>query len=1238
MYLKKLCLSGFKSFADSTEFLFHRGTTAVVGPNGCGKSNVVDAFRWVLGERSAKELRGSEMLDVIFKGAGSRDPLSRAEVSLVFDNEDQALAVDHSEVEVTRRLYRSGESEYLINGQGCRLKDLLALFADTGVGSHGYSVLEQGNVDGFLHANPAERRVIFEEAAGISRYKKQKVQSVRQLERTDANLLRLRDIHGEVERRIRSVKLQAARARRYIEDRDLVEKLRAVIAVRDIDQFQGDRAEFCFDLALADARRTMIGGLGRQLEANTEHARSSAAAARERLTELRQAEMELRLGIERAQQRLAHLAERRHAIDEGFARRAEQRTELSVAAAEYEQRRQQTRQALRGEITQLRDLRRDLAAAELERARLTRERDALESRLHECKQQALTCLYDETKANNELSGLESEGRGVVALLDRRAAELEEFRAEFAEHEAHWKAFHEELALVSAQRVELQAESERLRAEVAERTELLTGAQRELSTRRERFARDEARLRFLEGLEESREGIGRGVQRLLDTDIALSGDVVGLLADVIEADATTAPMVDAVLGSLAETVVFLGGTSAAARARALRGFLGVDGLRFCSMESVLHQRAVSHERKAAGAESSIATDTERPRLLSRIQFDPAYANLLERTFGDVLLAQDLDDAVERAERSHSAHRYVTPDGCLVEPWGTITLPSRGDHQLVSRRSEIHSLRVDLRRQETALQEAAEHGARLERAIESRREEASQKEEEGRRRQLEQESLQRKLVELDRSMARLRERQQTVEREIAELERSRVEIERLRGGVVQRIADLQERRSALEAQSAGGDEERDRLTSEVDVHESAVSRLHLSSTQREERMLSLRREEVRLRGEMQERESRCLRLEREDEDDQSRIGAMEAEAAACEVRRVECEGRLAELETRVEAEQLQVQRLEEELREAARLTRSVHEEDDALRSEREGLMVRENELGVRIRALREKLHVEFQIDLAQAPLDQWLRELRQEDEEDEALYDRLRPELEQAVDRLRKNSNVNLEAVEELTELEARFEFLGTQIADLESAKTSLLATIESLNERCREMFLTCFAEVRGHFQELFQTMFEGGTSDLRLEEGVDPLEAGIEVVARPPGKRISSLKLLSGGEKALTAISVLFALFRTKPSPFCILDEVDAPLDEANVRRFVRALKEFTGDTQFLIVTHNKVTMSKAERLYGITMQERGVSQRISVQIEQVEQLGLIEPGMKRSSKAAAVATVDSGPEGAEEPDAVEAGV
>lgn len=305
-----------------------------------------------------------------------------------------------------------------------------------------------------------------------------------------------------------------------------------------------------------------------------------------------------------------------------------------------------------------------------------------------------------------------------------------------------------------------------------------------------------------------------------------------------------------------------------------------------------------------------------------------------------------------------------------------------------------------------------------------------------------------------------------------------------------------------------------------------------------------------------------------------------------------------------------------------------------------MVRENELGVRIRSLREKIHEEFQIDLSQAPVDDWVAELRGEDEDDDALYTRLRPELEQAVDRLRKNSNVNLEAVEELTELEHRFEFLGTQIADLESAKTSLLTTIESLNDRCREMFLSCFAEVRNHFQELFQTMFEGGTSDLRLEEGMDPLEAGIEVVARPPGKRISSLKLLSGGEKALTAISVLFALFRTKPSPFCILDEVDAPLDEANVRRFVRALKEFTGETQFLIVTHNKVTMSKAERLYGITMQERGVSQRIAVEIEQVEQLGLVEPGMQRRGRAQG--THDGGSESdrsdpgvAEEPDVAE---
>ncbi len=1202
MYLKKLTLAGFKSFADPTELEFHTGTTGIVGPNGCGKSNVVDAFRWVLGERSAKELRGQEMMDVIFKGTSTREPLGRAEVSLLFDNEDGTLPLEFAEIEVTRRLFRSGESEYLINGRRCRLKDVRALFSDTGIATEGYSILEQGAVDLFLHSNPEERRALFEEAAGISRFKRQAAQALRQLERTDGNLARLRDILREVERRVHSVKIQAGKAKRWLEDRDQLLRLRAVLAAGEIGAFRSEREALTFRIALLDVERELLAEMATRAAGARDGARRAAERAAQTLAGLREEAMRVEMSRERIEQRRGHIAESRAELSEADAARRRQMEELEQVTADYRARRGEVRAGLVAELAALRALRTEFDEVDGERRRALEARTRLERALRAAKERSLSCLFTETRLANERSSHEAEDRGLAALRERRERE----GSEFAEEEAAVRAERTELgrSVAACRRERELAERERalLDEEAERRSRLLGEAQRELAQLRDEYQEGHARLRFLEGLEERLEGVGQGAQRLLELDHPIGRDVLGLLAGCIEAAPEVAPLVDLVLGRYSEAVVLHGGTPLDDRARMLASLLGGEGVTFCQTRA-----------SADGVPEAPASEPGR-RLLDLIDFDPYYRPLLEGLLGDVRVVADIETAVRQASRPGNRTRFVTEDGRLVEPWGAVVLPAPRAAGLVSRRAEMALLRRDLARRELDLARSAERASTLELALEARKDEMGAVAEEVQRRTLEEEGLGLRALDLDRDAARLAERQRLVEIEIAELAATRARAAAALEAVRARLAEIGAERTGLDREMRSAEEELGGIAERVQAAEARVAQLRIASTQKEERLLSLRREETRILGEIDERrvrgrwlkdekrraEEREAALAREDE-------SLAAEGAASAESETTLAARTAESERAAERSRDDLERAEEE-------ATALRTFEDSLRDERERALVRENELGVRASAIRERLREEFQLDLAAAPLDEWRAALGDAGDDAAAWTERLRAEVESTQERLRRNASVNLEAVDELTGLEERQQHLGAQISDVEQSRAQLLAGIEALNRTSRERFQATFEAVRGHFQHLFTKVFHGGTADLSLEEGKDVLEAGVEVIARPPGKRISSLELLSGGERALTAISVLFALFRQKPSPFCLLDEVDAPLDEANTRRFIRILKEFTGNTQFIVITHSKVTMAHTERLYGITMEERGVSRRVGVRLEDAPALADVG-GARRAADA-----------------------
>ena len=1189
MYLKRLTVAGFKSFADPIEFHFHPGTTAIVGPNGCGKSNVVDAFRWVLGERSAKELRGSEMLDVIFKGTSRREPLGRAEVSLLFDNEDGTLPIDFSEVEISRRLFRSGESEYLINGTKCRLKDILALFADTGIGTEGYSVMEQGNLDAFLNSSAQDRRKIFEEAAGVSRYKKQKVQALRRLERAERDLDRSQDRFREVESRIRSLKIQATKARRFVEDRDRLIQVKAVLANEEQRALVAERELLTFDLFWTQLQRSLLTRLDDGTESHREESREAAEAAAARVTELRREELEFRVELEGIEQRLEGIAARRLEISDARERREEQSEELRRSEEDYAAQRNRIRAQVLESIRSLRTSREESEEAETRHRDFEARRRALEESVHAAKDEALGCVYRATQLSNERTALESEQRSVRSLRERRAREAQEFREELEETSRVRTELEARREAARSDAEESGRRAKELEREVRSRTELLDENRQRLATLRGEYEEAQARLRFLRELEERREGIGEGARRLLASEAAIGGDVLGLLAGGLEVDPEHALAVDAALGVHGETVVLSGEIPPGDRCRAIArevdgrdvAFIQVDGL-----------------SDAPGTERELPEGC-RP-LLDVVRIEPRHRGVIGALLLDVILCPGLPEAVALQATPGLEVRCVLADGTVLEPWGALRMPAKEGRGLVSRRIEIAGLESRTEVLGAELGEAREKGTELEGTIQERQAEMRGSQEAAQRHELDVEHCDRLLSENEEERSRLIDRSEVVETELEDLAEQLVRLEADLAERVSRFNEVERERVALEAKVAKAEEERAPLDAALTELEGLCSRLRVETTQTEERLVARRREQMRVQSELEERGARRRRLEEDSRQDDERWERLDGEEQRDRDRGTEVSGGLEALAERVTEAEDENAAAKARLREAEGLLGRLRREGERLREHREGKLLADNERRVRIENIRTKLQEELDGDVTELPIDTWRGELLEEygsEVGEQGLLARLRSEQEELSRRLRKNSNVNLQAVEELGTEEDRRDHLGSQITDLEEARTTLLESIETLNEKSRDLFLSTFEAVRRNFQDLFRTVFNGGNADLILEEGVDPLEAGVEVKAQPPGKKITSLRALSGGEKALTAVSVLFALFRSKPSPFCILDEVDAPLDESNIRRFVRVLQQFSDQSQFLIITHSRVTMGEAERLYGVTMEEEGVSRKVAVTVD-----------------------------------------
>lgn len=1204
--LKALELFGFKSFADRTRFEFHSGITAIVGPNGSGKSNVVDAIKWVLGEQSVRSLRGKEMTDVIFAGAATRRPLNAAETTLVFDNTAGELPLSSDEVRIGRRVYRSGESEYLINGEISRLRDIRELFSGTGAATEAYSVIEQGRVDALLVASGRERRAVFEEAAGITRFRVRRAEALRRLERTEQNRQRLADIVGEVAARLETVLRQAARARRWRVLSDRLKRCRLTAAAHDLSGVEAERAEVeqiragltesrhavREQLTLLEQRLLETGEQLQQLDRQTETSDDRVADARQ--------------AVAAAEATLGQLESRRResaddlslAVERVAARAREEQAEAVAEAAACE--RLAAAEARCGEIR-----------SEMESLRTTAEGSLVDA---EAAREAATRLENDVTLGHrrhlelqvELQKIEHLSAAAVERSVDRRQQLEAViaqRARLAESRAACEGNID--ALENLLRDQL-AEVERLEQAESSLSAAITAAWDDLTRLRGQLAACRERERVLEELAARHEGVPAGVQALLADGSDGPAGLDGLLADAVTADAAIAPLVDLALGRLGPSLLIgrleEAVTWAASPDRPASCCTGPLG--FVAIDTP-PSKGVVHDDVAPSATGIAMTDL--PGVIGRldrlVHCAARHATVVQRILGRFWVVESLDDAVRLLPTVDPDVTLCTRDGALLSPRGVLETGAAGLTGLVARQSEKAVL-ADRDRELRAVVQAAEQtlaaretdrgrtrealrGSRG--RVEQTKGELATSRAEMQRIVRDQSSLARSIEladeacrEADRDAAsrldaveRLREcvsaaaeNETQLAGALAKIRRTIQDFDRSRGSLLEEMNGLTTARDTAE---------RERLEAQDEVRRLAVSRSAARSASADERK---RLADVRRRAGCLELE--CLRTRQTHAE-----AAIIAERAARERCRLHTE-RDATLAAQREAAAA-ARTAQEQL---ADLERQDHAAELALGDARH----RRSRIVERI---REDYGLEIDVDVT--ALTTAADDAVAGADEDEPLPND-RELLEEEIERLRKKlgsmSTVNLEALSEAEELEKRHGDLQAQLADVTSAKSSIEQLISRIDDESRRLLGETIETVRGHFRDLFERLFAGGQADIVIDPAEDLLEASVEIVARPPGKEPRSISLLSGGEKTMTCVALLLAIFKSRPSPFCVLDEVDAALDEANVDRLASVLRDFMSSTQFIVVTHSKKTMAAATTLYGITQEESGISKRVSVRFEE----------------------------------------
>ena len=1181
MYLKRLELQGFKSFADKTILEFMPGITSVIGPNGSGKSNISDAIRWVLGEQSMKSLRGSKSLDIIFAGTQNRKSLGFAEASLVFDNSDGALPIEYTEVTVTRKIYRSGETGYYINKVPCRLKDVLELFMDTGIGKDGYSIIGQGKIDEILSNKSEDRRHIFEEAAGIVKYRVRKAESEKKLEHTKLNLLRINDILSEIETNIEPLKVQSEKAKKYLNLREELKNIEIGLFLYNIEKYKKELEDIVNDEEIYKTQCNDEEGRLERIKALKEELKSEIDNITESIEEMSNLGFESKKEIEMLNSDINVSKTRIENNKQNKERFEKEIEELDSRIKELEDEKKQKEEKKENLKNNKEKFVKELAEKEKELAEITKKLSSKELEIEEHKKK----VEENTDKKYELQAdiseqdinyqnyekrqkqIKNEITGNISELDSARLKKEEISGDFYEIESKRNKILADLENVNKQK----QEADRKIKDFESKINMLSGEKRI----------KESKLKFLIETEKEKEGYIKSVKALLkdcETIKDLGKGMHGVLANIIEVPEQYQTAIEMCLGSSLQNVVTENEEDAKRLIEHLRKH-NLGRASFLPITSVRGKKLEKIKGKNNGI-IGIASDL--------IKYSKKYENIILNLLGRTVIVQDMETAIRVAKDNRYSFRIITLEGDVINPSGAITGGSvaKKTVNILGRKSEIEKLQKEIKKLEQQIQKLEKDKEDYENSIEDVIEEASLFEKELQEIEINYATGKEKIRAIEENINRVETRLNKLKEESKKLDNQKVESEEKKKELQEKITLINEENEKLKKIITEFAELNKDNQKYVDDLNFDITNLKISVSSFDESESSIEEIQERINSEIDSTnksiKNKKIQIEQIGQDNFN-------------------------LEKSIEEINEKINKIKEEVKNSG----SKIEELKEKRTEKnEKLAQKEEEINSKFKVIEDLKSQIVKIDVKKTKLEESVNEIMDKMWEEYELtpnnvVDYKKPDNVQLTQKkvkdlrnqIRELGSVNIDSIEEYKNLKDRYDFMCEQRVDLESTMSKLRKIISDMTNIMKEQFKEKFQMINKNFAEVFKELFGGGNASLKLEDKDNILECGIEITVQPPGKKLQNMMLLSGGEKAFTAIALLFAILKINPAPFCVLDEIEAALDDVNVYRYAEYLKKFAKNTQFLVITHRKGTMEAADTVYGITMEENGISKLLSMKLK-----------------------------------------
>lgn len=1183
MFLKQLDTIGFKSFAERVTVDFVSGVTSVVGPNGSGKSNITDAIRWVLGEQSARSLRGSKMEDIIFAGSESRAPLNRAEVTLTLDNTDQALPLDYQEVSVTRRVYRSGESEFYINNQTCRLKDIIDLFMDSGLGREAFSIISQGKVEEILSSKAEERRSIFEEAAGVLKYKQRKKKAEYKLSETQENLNRVEDIIYEIDGQLEPLKEQAAVAKDYLEKKDELKNIEISLLITQIEQVHGDWQRILKELDHVKTQESELVLKMDEKESLLTKQRKEVQALDESLENLQGKLLDLTRELENLegkkqlmQERHKHFEENKSKLEEAYEDLSEKLLSLKSISEEETKKLKETKQ-------QKQETKRELNQTT---KALNQDIHLIEEQIEDLKSEYIELLNKQAAKRNEKQLLEKQLSQIHSKKGVQVDKFKDLRSEREQLEERLRVTTTDLDQITRERNELEEQVRELNAKLENNKKTYQEWQEKLYKGYQYLEKMRSKKEMLEDMKEDFSGYFHGVREVLKA--AQKGDIKGINGAVLElidipSDLITA--IETALGAQAQHIVVEDERTGRQAIHWLKSknkgratFLPLTSIQ---PRTVHGASSLSQQKGFVG----VAADL--------IGYDQAHARAIEHLLGHIVIANDLESANTLANFLNRKYRIVTLEGDVVNPGGSMSggAKKQSKQSLFTREKELQELSEKIVEFDTKALDVENKVKQLKETLAEQEKEKEQwnlklakmkqdeyeKQSDQRELQVKLDHLNDQLQLFDQDQEQYNQDTYQADKQLKELDETLTSVESELEVIHQKIEELTVTKEQQKEDEAKLQDRKQKLQIQLAEQESAVNNQQ-EKADRYQQEKDLIEQELRGNRASYEQLMEVVDSNQTEEEVSAQIEKTRDEKEKISIK-------IKEMREERHQKEEEIQQVEQSLKELQRSHQNYVQ--DIQQKE-----VKTNRLDVELENMLTYLQEEYVITFEKAKRDYT------EVEDVDAASTRVKL-IKRSIEEL---GTVNLGAIDEFDRIKERYEFLKGQQEDLLEAKQTLHSVIDEMDGEMKRKFEDTFTKIRAEFGEVFRTLFGGGSADLQLTDPNDMLETGVDIVAQPPGKKLQNMSLLSGGERALTAIALLFSILRVRPVPFCVLDEVEAALDEANVDRFAKFLKEFSERTQFIVITHRKGTMEESDVLYGVTMQESGVSKLVSVRLEETPEL------------------------------------